>query len=364
MPKIIHVSSTYLPVLGGMEKVVQTLANMQAKSGLEVSVMTSNQKAKNYKSTDIFPVGRLKSYVILKTTIIPSLLPKLLQVRSSSIVHLHITQAYMPEIVWLTSKIKGFAYIAHIHIDIPPSSIAGMLLIPYKRFILRRVLLSAAYVVVFSNEQKETAIKKFGLSSKKVVVIPNGVDEKFFYNEKRLPHKKTRLLFVGRLSLQKNLFFFLNALNGISDNFQTTLVGDGELEDELKQFAKDLKLKNIYFVGRANGQKLINYYKRSDVFILTSEREGMPLVLLEAMAMALPIVATNVVGIRDVVINRENGYLVRQGDLEELQEALKKIDKDRQSYIKFSKTSRKLSNSYSWPSIDKSINKLYESVVR
>ena len=360
MSKVIHVSSSFPPALGGTEKVVQVLAHMQANSGLEVSVITSNQHTKKNMPSEDFQVVRLKSYVIANTTIMPSLLLKLLRIRRGSVVHVHITQAYAPEVVWLASRVKRFNYIAHIHLDIPPSSFAGALLIPYKRFVLRRVLRSAAYVVVFSEEQKETVTIRYGIASIKVKVIPNGVEEKFYYDKLRLLHKKVRLLFVGRLSFQKNLPLLLKALEDISEQFDTTLVGDGELKVELKQLAKELNLKNVTFVGRVEGESLLKYYKQSDVFVLPSEREGMPLVLLEAMAMGLPIIATDVIGSRDVVKSGNNGFLVPFGDTAAFRSALLKIKSDEVLYKRLSLASRKMANQYPWQKISRQLEKLYQ----
>ncbi|HEY5268598.1 MAG TPA: glycosyltransferase, partial [Candidatus Saccharimonadales bacterium] len=200
---------------------------------------------------------------------------------------------------------------------------------------------------------------KYGVELEKIKVIPNGVEEKFYYDKPRTLHKKPRLLFVGRLDIQKNVQLLLNALDGISEQFETTIVGEGSLSSDLRKMAKGLKLKNIKFVGRKDDKELLNYYRRSDIFVLPSEREGMPLVLLEAMAMGLPIVATNVTGSRDVVKNGKNGYLVPIGNVESFRSALLKITSNKSTYKKLSQTSRKMADKYSWEKISAQFEKLY-----
>ena len=360
-PSIVHVASSFPPALGGMEKVAEILASTQNNSNSSVSVFTSNQHTKNTKSpAHTFPIARLRSWIIANTTIIPSLFFKLIKLNANDTVHLHVTQAFTPEMVWLASRIKKFPYIAHIHIDLPRSGFAGFLLNPYKKYVLGRVLRSASFVSVFTDDQKNDFVNKYGLNPEKVTVIPNGVEEQFYFGGRKKPSKKTRLLFVGRLGLQKNLPMLLHSLDGMSNNFITNIVGDGELDGELKQLAKDLKLKNVIFHGRADGEKLLDFYKESDVFVLTSEREGMPLVLLEAMAMGLPIVSTDVTGSRDVVVDGENGYLVPLDDTAALKKTLQKISSDIKTYKQLSQNSFDMSKKYSWSLVSDRFKKLYE----
>jgi len=97
----------------------------------------------------------------------PSLFIKLLKIERNSVVHLHIAQAYTPELVWLASKIKGFCYIAQVHIDIAPSGAFGFLLKAYKPLILKRVLNNARYVIVFTKDQKHAIHQKYNVDLKK-----------------------------------------------------------------------------------------------------------------------------------------------------------------------------------------------------
>lgn len=358
-PNIIHVSSVYPPKLGGLEKVVHNLANIQHQEGMKIRVITSDQDAKNIDFKDEIPVKRLWSFSLASTTIMPGLLPCLLRIKKNEVVHAHVVQAFMPEIVLLASKLKKYKYIIHIHLDAPPSTAAGILLNPYKKLILKRVLKAAQYVIVFTQDQKNEYIKKYDLDSGQVLIVPNGVD-KIFYNSKlKTLHKKPRLLFVGRLNYQKNLQQLLNALDGISEKFSTTLVGVGEQEYELKHLAKELKLRNVVFAGRAEGDKLLEYYKESDIFVLPSEREGMPLVLLEAMAMGLPIVATNVTGNKDVVIDGRNGVLVPYQDKTALKDALLKLASSPDLYNQMAYSSRSLAKDYSWQKVNIRLKKIY-----
>lgn len=361
--QIVHVSFSYPPNLGGLEKVVQILAGLQHSTGKRIKVITSLPKSFDSKYEDEFEVVRLRNFRFANTIVMPGLLFNLLRLHKGDIVHLHVVQAYSPEMVWLASKVKGFRYVAHVHLDAPPSGPAGVLLKMYKPLILKRVLKDASFVVVFSSSQKKDIERMYGLSKDNVKVIPNGVEDQYYSRRARTLSKTIpKLLFVGRLNYQKNIKQFLNSLDGISDKFVTTIVGSGELEKDLKALAHKLKLFNVIFAGRAGGEKLVKYYEDADIFVLPSEREGMPLALLEAMAMGLPIVGNNVTGVADVVHNGGNGLLVPYNNSDALREAIIKITEDRGLYDTLSKTSLKLSRQYSWPNVIKQFDTLYEKV--
>lgn len=362
--RIVHVTYAYPPAIGGLEQVAQQLASSQAAAGLPVSVVTSDRGwDKTTEYTDTLPVTRLKSFVFANTTIIPGLLWQLLKLHKDDIIHLHVAQAFSPEIVWLASKIKGFRYVAHIHIDAPPSTWMGFLLRIYKPIVLGRVLRSAHGVVVFTKEQKKILGQRYRIDSSRVHIIPNGVADEFFINKRRNIHKKPRLLFVGRLSYQKNLTQLLDALDGISDQFTTTLVGDGELRADLEAHAKKLNLKNITFAGFASGATLRTYYEKADIFVLPSEREGMPLVLLEAMAAGLPIVATRVTGNKDVVKHNKNGLLVPYGNASALRAALLKLGASKSLYRSMSRTAAAMALTFTWTAVRERFASIYPQQV-
>nr|MDQ3328497.1 glycosyltransferase family 4 protein [Chloroflexota bacterium] len=132
-------------------------------------------------------------------------------------------------------------------------------------------------------------------------------------------HAPLRLLWVGQLRPVKGLLHLLRALCSLRDEGQhmdLRLVGDGEQRDALIAEVAVLGLDDVvHLVGYvAPGPVLDAEYEEADVFVLPSLSEGIPKVLFEAMARALPVVATEVGGVPDVVCDGENGLLVRAGD--------------------------------------------------
>lgn len=365
---VVHVSPHYPPYLGGLEKVVQALAAYRRAQGLEVSVLTALDRLSAVGCADgpdpagAVPVRRLRSFELAHTAIMPRLPAALLGLPRRSLIHLHVSQAFLPEAVYAAHLVRGLPYIAHLHLDVGPSGPAGVLLGAYKPLVLRPVLRAAARVVVFTAGQRSAVSARYGIDPARIAVIPNGVEEKFFNPARRLPRARPRLLFVGRLAVQKNIPLLLGALAGISDRFETTLAGDGELEARLKDLAARLELKNVTFHGRADGAELRDLYRSADIFVLPSEREGMPLVLLEALAAGLPVVATDIPGNRDVIVDGVHGVLVPSGDASALRKALLSVSADLRGYQRMSAASRGLAAQYSWAAVGAAVEKLYAAV--
>src|SRR5450631_702592 len=118
-PNIVHVTSYYPPHLGGMENVAAQLAERFVDKGYAVSVYTSNI---GYLSDAVIrsevEVHYLKSLEFAHTPVIFTLFFRLLALPRHSLIHLHVAQAFSPEVVCLISKIRGIPYVAHIHLDV------------------------------------------------------------------------------------------------------------------------------------------------------------------------------------------------------------------------------------------------------
>ena len=156
----------------------------------------------------------------------------------------------------------------------------------------------------------ESEKKYFSKYKDKTRIIPNYVDTELFKPMPELKNKeeKTVLLFVGRLNLQKNLRNLLKAFGGLKD-VRLQIIGSGELKDELVGLAKEKKL-DVEFLDNKPHEELPRFMNFADIFILPSLYEGNPKLLLEAMACGLPILTTNVDGIKNIISHKENGVLV------------------------------------------------------
>lgn len=359
-PKIVHVAAHYPPSLGGMEKVAENMAVELAKRGQPVEVVTTNIGYDDlHEDADLpgYAVTRLRGFMIGGLPIAPMLLWQLLRQPKGSLYHVHIAQAGFPEITLFAALLRRAKVIGHFHLDVEPSGTFGSLFKLYKRAVFPWMLRHMDAVIVFSKDQKQLVTSKYHVDPTNVHIVPNGVGEEYFRTEPRTPHRPFRLLFVGRLSPQKNLPLLLQALQGVSEKFETTIVGAGELNEKLRQLAQNYNLHNVRFAGRKDGRELLAMYEHADAFVLPSEREGMPLVLLEAMAMRLPIIGTDVLGTRDLVHSGKNGYLVPLGKPDELQKALLVLASDPKTYADMSSRAAAVAAEFSW-------HKLIEQVLQ
>ncbi|MDE4192700.1 glycosyltransferase family 4 protein [Phaeobacter gallaeciensis] len=133
------------------------------------------------------------------------------------------------------------------------------------------------------------------------------------------PHKGANLLFVGRLAAVKGLPILLNALRDLSGDWKLTVIGDGPDRAALEAQAQGL---NVDFLGYRSQSEVAEALSSTDVFVLPSFAEGVPVVLMEAMASAVPVVATRIAGIPELVDHATSGLLVPPGDPQELRAAL------------------------------------------
>jgi glycosyltransferase involved in cell wall biosynthesis len=328
-PPVVQVVPYYWPHIGGMEVVAQTIAEGLARDR-HVEVLTSTSApAPSARSEHVgnLWVRRFSTLEFAHVPFMPTLPIHLACLPRRVVVHVHIAVAYAPEAVWLYSKLLRRPYIAHFHLDVDPSGRFGPLFLLYKRFILGRVLRSAARVIAVSPDQPEFLMRTYGVRREQIELIPNDVRSEFFLGRRREPDpaRKFRLLFVGRLAPQKNVPLLLNALAAMTEPVEVRIVGDGEDRPMLERLIGEFRLDNAQMVGAKVGRDLIDEYRWADAFVLTSRKESTGLVLLEAMAAGLPVVATNVVGVRDTV--GDDGLLVVP-DPAALAEALDRLVRD------------------------------------
>ncbi|MEJ6807368.1 MAG: glycosyltransferase, partial [Saprospiraceae bacterium] len=157
----------------------------------------------------------------------------------------------------------------------------------------------------------------------------SGIDVEYFNKSSKNVSDNFELLFVGRLLFDKGVVELLEAFSKVlisNSKLVLTLVGGIDQgnpasigEDVIRKYESE----NICFVGHQSNVK--NYIEISDAVVLPSYREGLPRVLLEAMSMSKPIIATNVAGCREVVRHNGNGYLVEPQNPKSLEEAIVKL---------------------------------------
>jgi glycosyltransferase involved in cell wall biosynthesis len=161
----------------------------------------------------------------------------------------------------------------------------------------------------------------------KVEVTPLGVDTGVFAPPlDRGNSERFEVLFVGRLVTAKGLQILLAAVHRLvreGRRIRLRLVGDGPERPGLERRIAELSLElNVELMGSLNQYRLRQLYRESDLFVLTSFAEGVPVVLMEAMAMEIPCVATWITGVPELIRHGIDGWLVAPGDFEEAADAI------------------------------------------
>ena len=363
---VAQVTAYYPPHLGGVENVAQTVAELLAERH-DVQVITTtcgSEHAPVRENKGGVQVRRFAGFSVAHTPLSLGLALRLLMVGRQSIVHVHIAQAFVPEVVLLTSVLRRRPYIAHFHLDVDPSGRFGGLLHNYKRWILGPFLRRAAAVIALSGQQAGFLESHYGVHRDRITIIPNGVNPSFFpppagTDEPISEPRVARMLFVGRLDAQKNVPRLIDAMTHVSSELELAIVGDGELRDEIAGQIDRLGLTGIRLVGAQRGPELVKWYRWADVFILPSDKEGMPLVLLEAMAAGLAIIATDAPGIREIV---DGVGLLAALNPESLGAAIERVAADPDLLSNLSTRSSTRGIDFQWNAGVTELERLYDSV--
>ena len=196
---------------------------------------------------------------------------------------------------------------------------------------LRRLFQQGDLFLVRSNAMKEDVIK-LGCSSKKIVVHYGGVDISKFKPGNRKNKKSARILMCGRMVEKKGFQYGILAFSIVlkkHPNTSLSIIGEGRLKKKLEKLVKSLKIEDkVKFLGAVPHSQVQKEMEEADIFLspnVTSrdkDKEGVPNVIKEAMAAALPVVSTYHAGIPELVVNRETGFLTRERDVESLAEKL------------------------------------------
>jgi glycosyltransferase involved in cell wall biosynthesis len=195
---------------------------------------------------------------------------------------------------------------------------------------------NATLIVTVSKYSSEKTVQLYYADKAKIRIVPNGVDlQKFKPSESCEKIKrqigidsKLCVLFVGRLIPRKGLPFLIEAAKHIVKEFKETIfviVGDGPLKNHLRAYLDEINLSgNFVFLGDVNENVLPALYNCADIFALPSIQEGQGIALLEAQAAAKPVVAFDVGGVSEAMVDKETGLLVKP-DSRELADAILKL---------------------------------------
>jgi len=366
---------------GGGEVVAYNLAISIAKRGHDIHVFTTSATYKDSVEKNgniaVHRYGTLAQ--ILQRGISPNLILKPLK-HEVDIIHVHIGSSPLELIAALLyTKLKKKPLVATYHGDVIPSrkSIAYRSSVWIYNAVVRKVLDSADIIISPSEYYINESIF-LGKYYDKIVSIPNGINLEDFdipYSKEEcreklgLPTDKKIILFLGVLHPKKGPDVLLKAMPRVLSkvpNTELVIAGDGIMRRELEELSEKLGINDyVNFAGFIPENLKPLYYNSADVFclpsIMTSESFG--IVNLEAMVCSVPVVASKIGGVPDVVKDRENGLLIPPKDPDALADAIIYLLENEDVRKKMGKNAREKVKNYSWERIAEMTEEVYKSLI-
>jgi glycosyltransferase involved in cell wall biosynthesis len=338
--RVLMLIERYLPIWGGAEIQLSQLASQLAQKGYGITILTRRWRSdlrRNEQSAagiEIIRVGIPGGGTMAQVAYILSvILFMLLNRRAYQLFHSHgaIKMGALACFMGRWLNVKTLSKIAT----------AGHGPNLSRTFLGRRLISHFRKVdaVITMTTEIEREMRALGIDPDRMAGIPNGIDCQRFNRPADRDRKRLRvklgvtentlvILFSGRLVYRKGLDLLLDAWADISAGCPSALLmvmGSGKGQPEsvekiLKNRVRNSDFTNVRFVGETDRPEEI--LGMADMFVLPSRQEGFPNTLLEAMACRLPVVASSIGGVVDVVVDRQNGLLFKYQDSQDLKDKI------------------------------------------
>ncbi len=393
MKRIAIIVSTYPPYKGGMGNVACYETEEFKKLGYDARVFTlrNNSFSINYQLSTTNYLTPLVS--IGNAGVVPQLF---FYLRQYDIIYFHWPFIGAEIFIFLAKIFFRKRLIVRYHMDLIADGAKGIFFRFYQKLFFPVLARLADTVIVSSVDYSAHSDfqKYYNTFRAKFVEIPFGVSENFY--DKKIS-RDTMILFVGGLDRAhyfKGLEVLLRAFARINEkenislsvpdenhslirankrmvfskehereyNATLVIVGDGALRSYYETLAQELKIDNATrFVGAVKNEQLVDWYNRAKVFVLPSigRSEAFGLVLLEAMACGTPVIASRLPGVRSLVRDGENGFLVEPSNEAQLTEKMTEILRDEEQWKQFSENARVIAQQYRWNDIAEKVSKLF-----
>ncbi len=358
--RVIEITQRFPPAIGGVERHVRDLATYLDRAGVAVEIVTSDlyrdrpfTRLAARPNAMAYPVRRHRAFRAFSAPhglAIGAPGMALDAVRSrNAILHAHAFGRFPTWVGRIAQRVGGSPLVVTPHFD--PGSGPRV----YARAVARGTLVGADRVIALT-EREGSALAALGVDRARIRVIPNGVDTEDFLPA-RVPRPASApltMLYVGRIDPDhKGLPDLLRALAEMKEGESVTLRIVGEDWGggrALRTLARGLHIdRRIVWTGGVPPDALRREYVSADLFVLPSHMEPFGIVLLEAMAAGLPVVATSVGGIPEVVHDGLTGLLVPPRDPAALAHALDTLVADPQLRSRLGDRGRARAEEFSWP---------------
>lgn len=336
---------------GGAERVVSVLANNLSIEN-NVSIMTIVKEKPQYKLNDninLIEIGKkdkkINNPIMKKILLLHRIIKRTKIMRKKfNLIKPDIIISFLPEASFMSIIANRKKYKLIVSDRNDPTKEYNNLIY----YILMKLLYSKANGFAFqTNDAMEYFNNKINLKNKKVDIIVNPVNPSF-ENYKNVVNRKKKIVSVCRLTEQKNIDLLIDAFYDLREkykDYKLIVYGEGFLRDRLEDKIAKLKLTDqVKFPGIVDD--VANKIYDSSLFVLSSNYEGIPNALIEAMVLGLPVIATDCPcgGPRMFIKNGENGYLINVNDKEDLKKKIQLILDNTDIQNKISINAKKIIN--------------------
>lgn len=374
-------------IIGGLSRVVWALSKELAASGCDIHVITADHPGTpEYELDDKVHVHRVKT----QTDTTPDFLTWVSRLNIGMLqyaIRLHMEKPFdvvhahdwmVTDAAWVLKSGLGVPVVSTIHAT--EQGRMGGVHTDMQRYVNQmewRLTFESWRIIVNSQHMREELKSLFVVPEDKVDVIPNGTDPAHFdfpfdpgplRNSFAAEHQKI-VLFVGRLVNEKGVQVLIDSVPMVLQHFPGTqflIVGTGYFMDELKALANGLNVShNVKFLGYVKDDELLQLYKIADVVAIPSLYEPFGIVALEGMAANVPVVATDVGGLRDFVEHMQTGITTYTGNAQSMAWGLLTVLREPELAATLSGNAfLKVQNVYNWKSIAEKTREVYLRVIR
>lgn len=370
MVKVLLISRSIYPLLTGGIAVHVYYISMALSNKFKVSILAertgdiSDKISCFHKTTPVLTQVPSAPFFSSLIFVLRGLFNCVRKVGRVEIVHAH--QALTPAILaFLISRFYRIPFIITCHgSEIRTRRKCGLVKL-IQRFLFSR----ASYLTTVSTEMEKILMNAYDVDGTKIGIIPNGYDERLVSRvmENTKKEYSAGIVFVGSLRPIKDPITLLKAFREIAgkySNISLHIIGDGPLRGLLEAFCLENSLSSkVTFEGRKSHEGALRAIVESTVFVLTSVEEGLPTVLIEAMALGKPVIATAVGGVPEVVKDGINGILIPPRSPERLAKILERFLNDSELGRKIGKAAAESVKDYKWSKIAKKYERIYETVL-
>ncbi len=368
--KIALVSPYDWSVPGGVNSHVANLARQFVRRGHSVRIIAPASRRAGDDSENVTIIGRCAiglpaSGSVANVTLSYNLGPRvkrLLNREGFDVVHVH--EPFMPLLPFQFLRHCGAANVATFH----AAREGGSRLYAYSKFIIQPWWERIHGHIAVSHSALRLIGKHF---AGRYRIIPNGVDCSLFAEASPIPQyldRKRNIVFLGRLEKRKGLPFLLEAYAKLKPDMPDTRLivvgGDGGLRAVCERYVRRTGISDVVFAGYVPEREKPRYFKTADVYCAPNTGgESQGIVLLEAMAAGLPIVASRIEGFADVLTEEKEGLLVPARDSDALCAALKRLLCDEGAREAMGKQAGRTAQSYSWERMSALVLQYYEDTL-